>query len=179
MKAMIDALNVVNDEKEKRSFVKLNLVSLLFTLIAILSLMIALAAVVIAPIIVFCHRSFVCLRPCHRRSAMALVVGRGGSASPRSIAWAKPTEARWQWLPVREAWRAGAIAWLYQTLEKYSSAGSIADFGADRVNATESLGAGRLHDDADVHPRAIVTLAGGELNAQNQASNARHFDGWL
>ena len=47
MKAIIDALNVVYDEKEKRSFVKLNLLSLLFTLVAILSLMIALAAVVI------------------------------------------------------------------------------------------------------------------------------------
>jgi membrane protein len=51
MKAIIDALNVVYDEKEKRSFVKLNLLSLLFTLIAILSLMIALAAVVIAPMV--------------------------------------------------------------------------------------------------------------------------------
>jgi membrane protein len=30
MKAIIDALNVVYDEKEKRSFVKLNLLSLLF-----------------------------------------------------------------------------------------------------------------------------------------------------
>jgi Virulence factor BrkB len=49
MKAIIDALNVVYDEKEKRSFIKLNLLSLLFTLVAILSLMIALAAVVIAP----------------------------------------------------------------------------------------------------------------------------------
>jgi membrane protein len=51
MKGIIDALNVVYDEKEKRSFVKLNLLSLLFTAIAILSLMIALAAVVIAPIV--------------------------------------------------------------------------------------------------------------------------------
>ena len=38
MKAIIDALNVVYDEKEKRSFVKLNLLSLLFTLVAIISL---------------------------------------------------------------------------------------------------------------------------------------------
>jgi membrane protein len=51
MKAIIDALNVVYDEKEKRIFVKLYLLSLLFTLIAIRSLMAALAAVVIAPII--------------------------------------------------------------------------------------------------------------------------------
>src|SRR5271156_5123214 len=51
MKAIIDALNVVYDEKEKRSFVKLNLVSLLFTSLAILSLMIALAAIIVAPIV--------------------------------------------------------------------------------------------------------------------------------
>ena len=51
MKAIIDALNVVYDEKEKRSFVKLNLVSLLFTLLALLSLMVALAAVVVAPVL--------------------------------------------------------------------------------------------------------------------------------
>ncbi len=51
MKAIIDALNVVYDEKEKRSFIKLNLLSLLFTLIAIVSLMVALAAVVIMPMV--------------------------------------------------------------------------------------------------------------------------------
>ena len=51
MKAIIDALNVVYDEKEKRSFIRLNAISLLFTLIAILSLMVALAAIVVAPIV--------------------------------------------------------------------------------------------------------------------------------
>jgi Virulence factor BrkB len=51
MKAIIDALNVVYDEKEKRSFVNLNLLSLLFTIVAILSLMVALGAVVIAPMV--------------------------------------------------------------------------------------------------------------------------------
>ena len=51
MKAIIDALNVVYDEKEKRSFIKLNLISLLFTVIAILALMIALVAVVVAPMV--------------------------------------------------------------------------------------------------------------------------------
>src|SRR5262249_41997361 len=51
MKEIIDALNEVNDEREKRSFVKLNLVSVLFTLVAILSLMVALSAIVVALII--------------------------------------------------------------------------------------------------------------------------------
>jgi uncharacterized BrkB/YihY/UPF0761 family membrane protein len=38
MKAVIDALNVVYEEKEKRGFIKLNLVSLAFTVGAILRL---------------------------------------------------------------------------------------------------------------------------------------------
>ena len=39
MKAMFDALNIVYEEDEKRSFFKLNLISLTFTLGAILFLL--------------------------------------------------------------------------------------------------------------------------------------------
>jgi membrane protein len=48
MKAIMDALNVVYEEKEKRSFIKLNLVSLAFTLAAIASMLLALGAVVVS-----------------------------------------------------------------------------------------------------------------------------------
>jgi membrane protein len=51
MKAMFDALNVVYEEEEKRSFVRLNLASLTFTLGAILFLLLALTAVVVVPVI--------------------------------------------------------------------------------------------------------------------------------
>lgn len=50
MKAIIDALNVVYDESEKRNFIKLNLVSLAFTLGALIFLAMALSAVVILPL---------------------------------------------------------------------------------------------------------------------------------
>jgi len=49
-KAIMDALNVAYGETEKRSFVRLNLVALAFTLGSIFALMLALGAVVIAPI---------------------------------------------------------------------------------------------------------------------------------
>ena len=49
MKAIIDALNVAYGEKEKRSFIRLNLFSLLLTLAAIASLMLAIGSVVVAP----------------------------------------------------------------------------------------------------------------------------------
>lgn len=48
-KALFDALNVVYDEKESRGFLKLNAVSLLFTLCGILFLLLAIGAVVVLP----------------------------------------------------------------------------------------------------------------------------------
>jgi membrane protein len=51
MKALFDALNIVYDEREKRSFVMLNLVSLLFTICAIVGGLLALGAVVVFPLI--------------------------------------------------------------------------------------------------------------------------------
>lgn len=51
MKGIMDALNVVYEEKEKRGFIKLNLVSLAFTLAAIASVLLALGAVVVLPLL--------------------------------------------------------------------------------------------------------------------------------
>ena len=51
VKAVMDALNVAYGETEKRSFVHLNLVALAFTLGTILALILALGAVVVAPVV--------------------------------------------------------------------------------------------------------------------------------
>jgi len=50
MKALFDALNVVYDEHERRSFVRLNLMSLTFTAGAIVFLLLAFNAIVVLPI---------------------------------------------------------------------------------------------------------------------------------
>ena len=50
-KAIMDGLNVAYGESEKRSFIKLNLVALAFTLGAIFAFILALSAVVLAPIV--------------------------------------------------------------------------------------------------------------------------------
>jgi membrane protein len=109
--AALDALNVVYDEKEKRSFVKLNLLSLLFTLVAILSLMIALAAVVIAPIIfsVIGLSSFFSLAIVVLRWPLLLVLAAVALAAIYRYGPSR-TEARWQWLSVGSP--AAAIGWL-------------------------------------------------------------------
>ena len=51
MKAIFDALNIIYDEQEKRSFVWLNLVSLFFTFCAIVGALLAVGAVVVFPLI--------------------------------------------------------------------------------------------------------------------------------
>jgi membrane protein len=51
MKAIMDALNVVYDEKEKRSFIMLNVISLCFTMGAIAAMLLGVAAVVVVPLV--------------------------------------------------------------------------------------------------------------------------------
>jgi membrane protein len=51
MKTLMDALNIVNEEKEKRSFVRLNLVSLAFTVAAMVAMLCAVGAVVVTPLL--------------------------------------------------------------------------------------------------------------------------------
>jgi membrane protein len=51
VKAVIDALNVVYEEREKRSFIKLNLLSLTFTAGGILALLLMVGAVVALPLL--------------------------------------------------------------------------------------------------------------------------------
>src|SRR5438874_721661 len=50
VKALFDALNVVYEEKEKRSFIKLNAIGLMFTVGVIFFLLVALAGVIAIPI---------------------------------------------------------------------------------------------------------------------------------
>lgn len=49
MKALFDALNIIHDETEKRSFIKLNAISLVFTLGLILFFIVAVGAIVVLP----------------------------------------------------------------------------------------------------------------------------------
>jgi membrane protein len=51
MKAMIDALNVIYGETEKRSFIRLNLLSLVLTLAGLIFLLLAISAVIVLPLV--------------------------------------------------------------------------------------------------------------------------------
>ena len=67
IKAMMDALNVIEDEDERRGFVRLNAVSLTFTFGAIVFLLLAIGAVVAFPLVM----STFGLGGCHRHGDLA------------------------------------------------------------------------------------------------------------
>jgi membrane protein len=167
MKAIIDALNVVYDEKEKRSFVRLNLVSLLFTLIAIVSLMVTLATVVVAPIIfsMIGLSTLFSLAIAALRWPLLLILAAVALAAIYRYGPSR-REARWQWLSVGSV--AAAIGWL---ISSFLFSWYIANFGA--YNATYgSLGAavGMM---MWMWISAIVILLGAQLNAEIEHQTAR------
>jgi membrane protein len=166
MKAIIDALNVVYDEKEKRSFIRLNLMSLLFTVLAILSLMVALGAVIVVPVVL----SFAGLPGVSDllistlRWPLLLLLATLALAAIYRYGPSR-REARWQWLTVGSG--AAAVAWL---LSSVLFSWYIASFGA--YNATYgSLGAavGMM---MWMWISGIVILLGGELNAEIEHQTA-------
>ena len=159
-KAVIDGLNVAYGEAEKRSFIRLNLISLVFTLGAFLSLTLAVGAVVVAPI-VLTH------------------LGLGGVADTlvRLLRWPallafvivglailyrygpSRREARWTWLSVGSV--AAAVGWLV-TSALFSW--YIANFGT--YDATYgSLGAA-IGMMMWMWISMIVILVGAQLNAE-------------
>jgi membrane protein len=167
VKAIIDALNVVYDEKEKRSFIKLNLLSLLFTLIALFALMAALAGVVMMPIV------FSAIGISSLPSLAITVVRWPLLLALVTLALAaiyrygpSRAEPRWQWLSVGSV--AAAVGWVIASV---LFSWYIAHFGA--YNATYgSLGAaaGMM---MWMWISAVVILLGAELNAEIEHQTAK------
>jgi membrane protein len=165
-KAVIDGLNVAYGEIEKRSFIRLNILSLVFTLSAFLALTLAVGTVVVAPILL-------------------LHIGLGGAANavigilrwPAVLAFVilglailyrygpSRREARWTWLSVGSV--GAAVAWLVASalLSWY-----IANFGT--YNATYgSLGAA-IGMMMWMWVSMIVVLLGAQLNAEIEHQTA-------
>jgi membrane protein len=166
MKSLFDALNVVYEEKEKRSFIKLNTISLCFTLGAIGMLLIALICVVAVPVVL----SFVPLPGMGLilkiarwplllvliAFALTLIYRYGPSR----------TEPRWQWVTWGSAF--ASIAWIAAS---WLFSWYAANFGS--FNKTYgSLGAvaGFM---IWMWISMVVVLLGGKLNAETEHQTAR------
>ena len=167
MKAIMDALNVVYDEKEKRGFIKLNLVSLGFTLAGIATTLLALGAVVVVPLVLAYVGlgSFGEILLSALRWPVLLAVIIIGLAILYRFGPSRK-EARWQWLSVGSAF--AAVTWLISSglLSWYLS--RFANYDA----TYGSLGAG-IGLMMWMWVSAIVILFGAELNSEIEHQTAR------
>jgi membrane protein len=167
IKALFDALNVVYQEKEKRSFIRLNAVTLSFTIATIAFLLIALAGVVALPVML----NYLPLPEVSRllleiaRWPVLLVVVAFGLTLIYRYGPSR-TEPRWQWITWGGAF--AAITWLaasalfswyatnFGTFNKtYGSLGAIVGF---MMWMWLSI---------------IVILVGAKLNAETEHQTAR------
>jgi membrane protein len=171
MKAIIDALNVVYEEKEKRGFIKLNLVTLGFTLASIVSLLFALSLVVVLPLVLnylgLASIADTLFRLARWPILLALVV-----VGLTLIYRFGPSrrEPRWQWLSVGSV--VAAAAWLVSSalLSWY-----LADYA--HYDATYgSLGAG-IGLMMWMWISSIVILFGAQLNSEIEHQTAKDSTG--
>jgi membrane protein len=167
MKAIIDALNVVYDEREKRGFVKLTLVALAFTLGGLVFIVLALGAVVIFPLVL----AWVGLQS---RSAELVAILRWPALFVIVVLalgvlyryGPSRTPPRWQWLSVGSVF--AALAWLAISI---LFSWYLANFG--HYDATYgSLGAA-IGLMMWLWLSVIVILIGAELNAEIEHQTAQ------
>ncbi len=181
-KALFDALNVVYEEEEKRGFIRLNLVSLAFTLGGIAFAILAMVAVIALPV-------------------MLGAIGLGGTAETllRIARWPllllgialilaclyrwgpSRAEARWRWVTwgstfAALAWLAGSAGFSFYVEnfgtynETYGSLGAVIGFMTwIWISASVVLFGGDLNAEAE-HQTARDTTTGPELPMGSRAA---------
>lgn len=170
VKALFDALNQVYGEKEERSFVKLNLVSLAFTAGCIILLAVAIAAVIALPVIVHTIGlpSEVAVPVQMGRWPLILILITGALAILYRFGPSR-RNAKWRWVTWGSA--LAAILWIIASI---SLSWYAANFGS--FNRTYgSLGAivGFM---VWIWISMIVILAGAALDAELERQTVRDRD---
>jgi membrane protein len=167
MKALIDALNIVYGEKEKRSFIKLNAVSLVFTFGALVFMLLALGAIAVLPFVMD-HLGLAAATQWLVRFGkwpvlfvlVALIIGVIYRYGPSR------EHAQWRWITWGSAF--AAIAWLIMSI---LFSWYAAKFGS--YNKTYgSLGAA-VGFMTWMWLSSIVILLGAELDAEMEHQTAR------
>jgi membrane protein len=167
MKAIIDALNVVYGEEEKRGFVRLNLVSLTFTLGAVVTLLGAIGAVVVFPLLLasiglgsLTATMVLVLRWPALVVAVLLGLGVIYRYGPSR------REAQWQWLSVGSV--CAAALWLAGSVLLSWYLANVADYDATYGSLGAAIGLMMW-----MWVSAIVILLGAELNSEIEHQTAR------
>jgi membrane protein len=167
VKAMIDALNVIYEQQEGRNFFKLSLVALVFTLGGFATFLLAIAAVIVLPLVLapIGLGSFAGTLTRFGRWPVLLLVLLIGLAVLYRYGPDRRA-ARWQWVSVGSVF--AAVTWI---VASYLFSWYLASFA--NYNATYgSLGAvvGLM---MWLWISTIVVLLGAELNAEIEHQTAR------
>jgi membrane protein len=167
IKAIMDALNVVYEEKEKRGFIKLTLVSLAFTVATIGAVLLALGAVVVLPVALnyvgLPNVTDLLLRLVRRPLLLILIII--GLAVLYRYGPSR-REPRWQWISVGGV--CAAVAWLVSSALLSWYLASFADYDATYGSLGAAIGMMTW-----MWISAIVILFGAQLNSEIEHQTAR------
>jgi membrane protein len=167
MKAIIDALNVVNQESEKRGIVRLNLISLGFTACTIAAVLIAVAAVVVTPLVLQ-RLGLAAFTESVVRIVRwpALLLGMLASLAVLYRYGPSRREAKWEWLSV------GAV---FATLAWFGGSAALSYYLANYANNDATYGSlgTAIGTMTWMWMSAIVVLFGAALNSEIEHQTAR------
>jgi membrane protein len=167
MKAIFDALNIIYDEQEKRSFVWLNLISLFFTFCAIAGALLAVSAVVVFPLILAAFGLSSFDKPLIgllRWPVMLGLILLGLAVLYRY--GPSRREAKWRWITVGSVF--AAVAWLLVSSLFSWYLASFANYNATYGSLGAVVGLMMW-----MWFSTIVVLVGAELNSEIEHQTAR------
>jgi membrane protein len=160
MKAIFDALNIIYDEREKRGLIRLNLVSLLFTIGAIGAVLLAVGAVVVFPLLLAGFGLSTLDQPIigyFRWPVMFVLIIVGLAVLYRYGASRRP--AKWRWTSVGSIFAASA--WLVVSSLFSWYLGNFANYNATYGALGAVVGLMMW-----MWLSIIVVLVGAELNSE-------------
>jgi membrane protein len=167
MKALIDALNVIYEQQESRSFIKVNLVALAFTLAGFAAFLLAIAAVIVLPLAlspIGLGSDAGTLTRYARWPVLLLVLLIGLAVLYRYAPDRRV--ARWQWVSVGSVF--AAVAWIAASYLFSWYLSSFANYNATYGSLGAVIGLMMW-----LWISIIVVLLGAELNAEIEHQTAR------
>lgn len=167
MKAIIDALNVVYEEQEKRGFIRLNLLSVSFTLAAMAALLLILALIIVLPFVLtkLGLQSVTAILFQVARWPLLLTLVIIGLALIYRYGPSR-REPRWQWLSVGSSF--AAITWLVSSTLLSWYLANFANYNATYGSLGAAVGMMMW-----MWVSAIVILVGAQLNSEIEHQTGR------
>ena len=167
VKAMIDALNVIYEQKETRSFIKLNLVALAFTLAGFAAFLLAIASIIVLPLILspIGLGSLTEMLTRVARWPVLLIVLLIGLAVLYRYGPDRRA-ARWQWVTVGSVF--AAVTWIIASFLFSWYLASFANYNATYGSLGAAVGVMIW-----LWISNTVVLLGAELNAEVEHQTAR------